>query len=431
MAQKDIFPTPVSVKEQSGSFTVNSKTAIHYANASKKTAKLFHRLLSLSTGFDMALKKSGSKGSQVILFSNKNVDPSLGKEGYTLQVSAKSIVIGANHESGFFYGVQSLKQLLPAAILKNKKASGVNWKVDAVSISDKPKYGWRSFMLDSGRQFHTIAFIKRYLDLMAFHKLNTFHWHLSENFGWRIESKKYPKLHEIGSKVGKEKEMQGYYTQAEIRDVVKYAAERHITIVPEVDIPGHSEAAMISYPELTCFGKVVPGKGYSKNIYCGGKDFTYKFTKDILEEICEIFPSPYIHVGGDEAPKDNWEKCKDCQEKIKENNLGNTHNLQIHLMNYLAGVLRAQGRKAICWDDVLPSGKSKKKKGKNLEGQTPQLLDNIVIAWWHGHGSNKTLIKAVKAGHQVIRSFVTQLNLHISITHFHHGRNITGNAILI
>ncbi|NQZ60043.1 MAG: family 20 glycosylhydrolase [Lentisphaeraceae bacterium] len=300
-----------------------------------------------------------------------------------------------------------------------------------MSISDKPKYGWRSFMLDSGRQFHTIAFIKRYLDLMAFHKLNTFHWHLSENFGWRIESKKYPKLHEIGSKVGKEKEMQGYYTQAEIRDVVKYAAERHITIVPEVDIPGHSEAAMISYPELTCFGKVVPGKGYSKNIYCGGKDFTYKFTKDILEEICEIFPSPYIHVGGDEAPKDNWEKCKDCQEKIKENNLGNTHNLQIHLMNYLAGVLRAQGRKAICWDDVLPSGKSKKKKGKNLEGQTPQLLDNIVIAWWHGHGSNKTLIKAVKAGHQVIRSFVTQLNLHISITHFHHGRNITGNAILI
>ncbi|NWK55853.1 beta-N-acetylhexosaminidase [Verrucomicrobiaceae bacterium N1E253] len=396
MAQLDIFPTPVSVAPGTGSFQITKDTVIYHDQISKSAAGLLRHQLEQSAGYQLSLRQGKAKGKSVILFTSRGVHADLGEEGYTLEVSPESIVMRANNDRGFFYAVQSLRQLLPAAALSGEMVQGQVWEIDAVSIRDHPRYAWRSFMLDSGRQYHTVDFIKRYLDLMAFHKMNTFHWHLSENLGWRMESKKYPKLHLVGSKVGKEQEQQGYYTQQEMRELVRYAAERHITIVPEIDIPGHSEAAMLSYPELTCTGQVAPSSGHSTNIYCGGKDLTYTFTKDILDELCDIFPSPYIHVGGDEAPKKNWVKCRYCQLKIKKHELGNEHNLQIHLMNHLADVLKARGRKTICWDDVLPSGKAK-------GTQAPALRDNIVIAWWHNHGlSNKIVIKAVQSGREVI-----------------------------
>ncbi|WP_372642880.1 beta-N-acetylhexosaminidase, partial [Ancylomarina sp.] len=270
-----------------------------------------------------------------------------------------------------------------------------------LDVFDQPKYKWRGFMLDSARQFQTPKFIKKYLEYLAMLKMNIFHWHLTDRQGWRIEIKKYAKLTEIGSKVTNGKQQQGYYTQEDIKDIVAFAKMLHITVVPEIDVPGHSEAALTAYPEMTCFNKVPKSvTSFSSNLFCGGRESTYQFLQDILDEVCELFPSEHIHLGGDEVPKKNWNNCPECQLKIKQEKLNNTHNLQLYFSSRLANYLRNRGRKAIFWGDILH------RKGMDLP-------DNVVIQWWNWNShKDKALKQAIKRGHQVIcnTNYCTYLN---------------------
>ena len=221
--------------------------------------------------------------------------------------------------------------------------------------SDSPRTPWRCFLLDSGRQYQKISTIKKYIDMVSLLKMNYFHWHLTEGLGWRIEIKQYPRLAQIGGSVGKGEEQQGFYTQKEIQEIIEYASERNITVVPEIDMPGHAEAALSAYPELGCFGQPVevPQHGFTQNIFCAGKEEVLHFLKNILDEVCAIFPSPYIHLGGDEAPKGNWDKCPDCQKRIAAMNLKDSHDLQLWFSAQMADYLKSKGRKAIFWGDVV------------------------------------------------------------------------------
>jgi len=326
----------------------------------------------------------------------------VGDEGYELRVAANAITLAARTDAGLFYGQQTLLQLLPpgsnAGLLRGELCvslpPGMATALSSdVVVRDIPRYQWRGLMLDSGRQYQSVAFLKRTLEAMAFLKLNVFHWHLTEGLGWRVEIKRYPKLAEVGSKVGTLPEQQGYYTQDEIRDIVRYAAERHITVVPEIDMPGHAEAALAAYPEHTCFGNPPPPTGaFSHFLFCGGRESTYTFLTDVLEEVCDLFPSPYIHLGGDEAPKRHWNKCPDCRKRIADEGLRNAHELQIYMTNRLADVLQTRGRKAACWDDVVAR-------------PGPKLRGNIVVHWWNYRARKyRCALAAATMGHGVIGS---------------------------
>jgi N-acetyl-beta-hexosaminidase len=276
------------------------------------------------------------------------LEKDLGPEGYELEIKVEGAVIRTNTPAGEFYARESLSQLVELSD---------NGSIPCMVITDRPKYAWRSFMIDSGRQYQKLETIKGLLDRMAMLKLNVFHWHLTENDGWRVEIKQYPELTGTGAFVADGPEQHGFYTQEEIREIVAYAAERHITVVPEIDIPGHANAALTAYPENTCTGEAPKPKqkGHSPYIFCGGKESTYTFLTNVLDELCQLFPSEYIHIGGDEAPKAEWKKCSHCQSSMRELGLKNEHELQIHMTNRLARHLATKGRKAVCWGDVVTS----------------------------------------------------------------------------
>ncbi|GAA6466043.1 hypothetical protein K220099C10_18890 [Bacteroides thetaiotaomicron] len=261
-------------------------------------------------------------------------------------------------------------------------------------------------MLDSGRQFQKVPTIKKYIDMASLLKMNRFHWHLTEGLGWRIEIKRYPELTRTGAFVGKGTEQQGYYSQEDIREIVKYAVDRNITIVPEIDMPGHAEAALSAYPELGCFGTPieVPENGFTQNIFCAGKENTIAFLKNVLDEVCELFPSTYIHLGGDEALKGNWDKCPDCQQTIKKEKLKGSHDLQLWFSSQMADYLKAKGRKAIFWGDIV------------YEDGYP-LPDNIVIQWWNWRGHKDLALKnAIRNGYPVICSTNCYMYLNFPVT---------------
>ncbi|TLX76462.1 beta-N-acetylhexosaminidase [Labilibacter sediminis] len=398
ICSQKILPMPFEIKELKGTFQFRETTIISWDVLGEKTA------VYLKGKFpnERILAKKGQPLAD-ILFKRID-DEDLGDEGYNLKILSGQIIISANTETGCFYGVQSLLHLLPPDVAYGSQELQ-NASLACMEIIDKPKYSWRSFMLDSGRQYQTPEFIKQYLDRMAMLKLNVFHWHLTEGQGWRIEIKKYPKLTSIGSKVAKGEEQQGFYTQDEIRDIVKYAERLHITVVPEIDVPGHSEAAMIAYPELTCFGKAPETvMAFSPNLFCGGKEETYTFLQNVLQEVCDLFPSEYIHLGGDEAPKDIWDKCPDCQAKIKNENLINSHDLQLYFSKRLARFLGTKKRKVIFWGDVVYQ-----------EGV--ELPDNVVVYWWNWRGhKDKALVNAIAKGHQVIcgTNYYTYLNFPVT-----------------
>jgi N-acetyl-beta-hexosaminidase len=310
------------------------------------------------------------------------LEKDLGEAGYQLEVAESGVVIRSNTEAGKYHALVSLKQLAGLS---------TDGKIQCVKIEDQPKYGWRSFMIDSGRQYQKMETIKGLLDRMALLKMNVFHWHLTENDGWRVEIRKYLKLTEVGAFVADGPEQHGFYTQDDIREIVAYAAERHIMVVPEIDVPGHSNAALAAYPELTCTGE--PPKdsaGFSPYLFCGGRESTFEFLVDVFDEICELFPAPYIHIGGDEAPKKEWDKCPECQAKIKALGLKDSHEMQIELTNRLAKHLKTKGRKAICWGDVV-----------TYPGQ--ELEDNVVVHWWnYKRNKDKALREGIKRGLPVI-----------------------------
>lgn len=373
----------------------------------KGTLKLSPQATTVINGFKVAPKILDQFAKQLIQQSkatsggNRNqqlkltLSPKLGiaDDGYQLNINSNGVQIVSSNERGVFYGLQTLSQIV---------ASSKDGALPFVKIKDQPRYKHRGLMLDVGRHFFTLDFIKSYIDVMAAYKLNTFHWHLTEDQGWRMEIKKYPKLATVASwREGtllnhyKDKEhqfdnvpYQGYYTQDEIKEVVRYAASKYINVIPEIELPGHSLAALSAYPELGCGDNPGPYKAATKwgvfdDVYCAGKEETFKFLENVLDEVLEMFPSKYIHIGGDESPKAKWKTCKYCQKRIKDNNLKDEHELQSYFIQRVERYLNAKGRKIIGWDEILEGG----------------LAPNATVMGWRGV---KGGIAAAKLGHDVI-----------------------------
>ena len=330
-------------------------------------------------------------------------DESLPAEGYELNVDGEGIEVRASQFPGFLYALQSLEQLLPAAVYGTEPAPDAAWEVPCVKIADAPRFAYRGMHLDVARHFFSVDEVKRYIDVMAIHKLNTLHWHLTDDQGWRIEIKRYPELTAVGSirkatVVRKEwgtydgTPYGGFYTQDEIRDVVKYAADRGVTVIPEIDLPGHMLAALTAYPELGCTGgpyEVWGRWGVADDVLCPGREKTFEFLEGVLTEVMELFPSEYIHIGGDECPKVRWEKCPRCQAKIRQLGLKDDgehtaeHYLQSYVTDRIGKFLAQHGRRIIGWDEIL-------------EGRAPS--DALVMSWRGSEGG----IAAAKLGHDVI-----------------------------
>jgi len=278
------------------------------------------------------------------------IDSELGAEEYILDSSNGNVTITAGSQAGLWWGEQTLRQILVQ----------VKDKVPGMIVKDKPAFAYRGAHLDCCRHFFTISEVKRFIDIAALHKINVFHWHLTEDQGWRAEIKKYPLLTQVGAYRG-EKNYGSFYTQDDMREVVKYAAERHVTVIPEIEMPGHALAALAAYPELGCVGKgyAVTGEwGVFKDVFCVGKEQTFVFLQNVLDEICDIFPSEFIHIGGDEAPRDRWCNCPDCQRRMKEEGLKNEAELQSYLVRRIESYLNSKGRKIIGWDEILEGGVS-------------------------------------------------------------------------
>lgn len=366
-----LVPKPVSMQVKDGAFTVQRNTVIVYdskVQSAEATARYLSSVLAPAFGFTLATVpgESATPGSIALL---GGAPPALGSEGYTLESSPDGVVIRGNTNTGLFHGVQTLRQLLPAAVL-GPRTEGP-WTVPAVAISDTPRYPWRGLMLDCCRHYFSVEYIKKFIDVMALHKMSMLHWHLTEDQGWRLEVERYPELAKIGSlrkespKAGDRNRGDGqpygpfYYTKAQMKEIVAYAGARHIIVVPEIEMPGHSQAALAAYPKLSCTGgpfEVGTRWGVMPDIYCAGNDDVYRMLEGVLTEVMEIFPSRFIHIGGDEAPKDRWDKCPKCQARIKALGLKNSHQLQSYFVKHFDRFLESKGRRLIGWDEILEGG---------------------------------------------------------------------------
>lgn len=383
-----LIPLPYSIRQGSQAFEVNSETRILFSGKDiESSAILLQKYISNLTGFSLKIiiQTEAKNLSNVILLSTLSHEERLGSEGYRLNVDKNKAIISSNDAQGIFYGVQTLLQLFEIQYLTESKS---DLKIPAIRIWDEPRFSYRGMHLDVCRHFFDVDFIKHYLDLMAYYKFNTFHWHLTEDQGWRIEIKKYPKLTEIGSwriesdgsKYG------GFYSQEEIKEVVEYAKNLHITIIPEIEMPGHSRAALAAYPEFSCTGKTqnVPNNwGIFDDIYCAGNEKTFEFIQDVLDEVIALFPGDYIHIGGDEAPKSRWKECNKCQSRMQKDGLKNEHELQSYFIKRVDKYLTSKGKKLIGWDEILEGG----------------LAANATVMSWRGMEGG---ITAARQGNQVI-----------------------------
>lgn len=399
-----VVPLPQEISMQEGkSFFLNRTTTITYPadnEKMKKNAEFLANYIAESTGYTLPIDEKTNRKAIVLelgLVSNN-------AEAYQLSVDKDKIVIKGASEAGVFYGIQTLRKSFPAL------AKDAIIELKPVIINDYPRFRYRGFMLDVSRHFSSKEFVKRTIDLLALHNLNRFHWHLTDDQGWRVEIKKYPKLTEIGAWrestciKGKPEDQDsiphgGFYTQDELREVVAYAAERNITIIPEIDLPGHMLAALASYPELGCTGgpyKVWGQWGVSDDVLCVGKESTMQFIEDVLTEIIDIFPSEYIHIGGDECPKKRWKECPTCQAKIKELGIkaDKKHSAEEYLQSYVVkrieNFLNAKGRRIIGWDEILEGG----------------LAPNAAVMSWRGMNGGT---EAALQGHEVMMTPNTHL----------------------
>lgn len=402
-----VIPYPNSLVPEEGSFVFNKKTkmicTLSLDSASQEVVRNFSTLLNNVAGLKTECIVEEEKGEKNIVFFD--LDTSIANEGYSLDIDPSKIIIKASSAAGFYYAVQSLKQLLPIAVYGDKESDSVEkWEVPCVHIDDAPRFSYRGMHLDVARHFFSVDEVKRYIDLLAMHKLNVFHWHLTDDQGWRIEIKKYPKLTEVGS-IRKHTMVEknfdqydntpygGYYTQDQIRDIVNYAKERFITIIPEVDLPGHMVAALASYPSLGCTGgpyEVQGMWGVHPDVLCAGKEETYEFVTDVLSEVIELFPSRYIHIGGDECPKDRWKKCPLCQARIRKLGLKTDkehtaeERLQSYFMTRVEKFLNENDRQIIGWDEILEGGAAPNATVMSWRGtdggvQAAKLRHNVVM----------------------------------------------------
>lgn len=393
----NIIPTPQSLVQHDGFFRLGSNTAIAAASPEAKTvAEFFAAKMRTATGLNIQIAEKGN--------IQLSVDPSLdvaNDEGYTLDVTKDGAVVVAKTAQGLFYGMQSFLQLLPAEIESPSKVNGIAWQAPAVSIKDAPRFGYRGIMLDPCRHFMPVENVKKYLDVLSLFKMNRMHWHLTDDQGWRIEIKKYPKLTEIASKRidGEGTEHSGYYTQEEIKEIVKYAADRFITVVPELELPGHEMAAIAAYPNLSCKGEQGTPRiiwGVEDIVMCPGKEDMFTFLQDVIDEMVPLFPSEYFHIGGDECPKISWKNCPLCQKRIKEEGLkaDSKHSAEERLQSYviqrMEKYLATKGKKIIGWDEILEGGLAPSATVMSWRGEdggiAAALMDHTVIMTPGGNG---------------------------------------------
>lgn len=392
----NIIPMPQNLVQNQGVFKLSSGTSFGATTDEAKTvAEFFAAKMRNATGYNISVSDKGN----ITLTLDAALD--VNDEGYTLDVTSEGVTVKAKTPQGLFYGMQSFMQLLPAEIESAEKASGIAWQAPAVSIKDEPRFGYRGVMLDVCRHFIPVEDIKKQIDVLSLFKINRLHWHLTEDQGWRIEIKKYPKLTEVGSKRidGEGTEYKGYYTQEEIKEVVKYAQDRFITIVPELEMPGHELAAIAAYPELSCKGEAITPRviwGVEDIVMCPGKEDMFVFLEDVIKEMVELFPGTYFHVGGDECPKTSWKNCPTCQARIKKEGLkaDGKHTAEERLQSYvitrMEGVLAKYGKKIIGWDEILEGGLSPDATVMSWRGEeggiASALQDHDVIMTPGGNG---------------------------------------------
>ena len=398
-----LVPCPVSLVPGTGNFHFSAKTSFAVENEGQaEQVRQFTELLTRAGGFTPRIKVDSRKGDVCLV-----TDATLKSEAYKLEITIKKITIRASDLQGFYYALQSIRQLLPSAIESEQVTENVDWIVPALTIIDQPRFGYRGLLVDVARFFSPKENLLRIIDCMAMLKLNKLHLHLVDDNGWRIEIKKYPLLTEIGScrvdrpgktfperrnpRQGEPTVEKGFYTQDEIREIVRYAQERHIEVIPEIEMPAHSNAALAAYPLLSCpvvdkFIGVLPGLGgnHADVIFCAGNDSVFTFLQDILDEVLELFPSKYIHLGGDEARKTHWEECPLCQTRMKAESLENTEELQGYFMARVARYVQNKGREVIGWDELTNA----------------RIPEGSIILGWQGYG--QAALKAAELGHRFI-----------------------------
>ena len=372
-----IVPLPTSLTPGTGAFTLTARTVIVSDAALKLQARQLATLLAPATGFDLPVQVGAAPAGRRIelrLSQAKAVTTRLGAEGYQLSVTPKSVQITAASAAGVFYGVQTLRQLLPVDIYRAAKVTNTPWVVPAVTIEDVPRFSWRGAHLDVSRHFMPKEFVKKYIDLLALHKMNRFHWHLTDDQGWRLEIKQYPKLTDVGAwrdktLVGKyvtnprpdqfdNRRSGGFYTQDDAREIVAYAAERFVTVIPEIEMPGHSEEVVAAYPEFgSTDQKTVVRQTWAVSPFLlNPDDATVTFMQNVLGEVLTIFPGPWIHIGGDEATKDQWKANPTIQARIRQLGLKDEAELQSWFIKQMDTFLTSKGRRLIGWDEILEGG---------------------------------------------------------------------------
>jgi hexosaminidase len=392
-----VIPQPVHLTLGTGSFAITAATKIYVGRKNDELRRIGQSLsdeIGRATGVKPLVVQTlpGKQAGAIYLTLTQPID-TLGAEGYTLSVQPTRVLLAARQPQGLYLGTQTIRQLLPA-----QRTAGAS--LSAVEVADKPRYQWRGMHLDVSRHFFPVEFVKQYIDYLALHKMNTFHWHLTDDQGWRIEIKKYPKLTAVGGyregtliahygeKVPRYDNVRygGFYTQEQIKEVVKYAQDRYITVVPEIEMPGHALAALTAYPELSCTGgpfKVGQTWGVFDDIFCAGNEQTFAFLQDVLTEVMPLFPSKIVHIGGDEAPKTRWKTCPKCQARIKAEHLKDEHELQSYFVQRMEKFVNSKGKTIMGWDEILEGG----------------LAPNAAVMSWRGMEGG---IAAAKQKHQVV-----------------------------
>ena len=396
-----IIPLPSTYELKPGTFYITGQSSIGIDKSDPEMTALanyFNEEISDATGFSLPVNNSGT-----IIFQ-LGEHKELGEEGYQLSISSDQLILSAYKHHGIFNGIQSVLQLLPPEIKSKTVQADATWSINCIEVTDKPQFAWRGLMLDVSRHFFTKQEVKKFIDQMAEYKYNVFHWHLTDDQGWRLEVKSLPRLTAIGAwrapRVGNwwEREPQlptdslsygGYYTTEDIREIVEYAQQRYVTIVPEIDIPGHSMAALSAYPEISCTGGPfhvnVGNTFYTKieNSLCAGNEQTFEVLDSVFAEVARLFPSPYIHIGGDECYKGFWEKCSKCKMRMQKEHLKNLEELQSYFVKRVAAMVQKRGKQVIGWDEIFEGG----------------LAPETIVMSWRGM---KGGIEAAKQGHSVI-----------------------------
>lgn len=404
-SQVNIIPQPVDVKmpKVTGQFVITKNTPIVLEGSGlENSANFLNDYLQQVYGFTLPVTSKATPGGIHLNYEKMEYTY---PGAYVLRSGKNQVYIAGDNEAGTFYGVQTLLQLLPV-----QKSAAL--KIPYIDIKDHPRFQYRGLMLDVSRHFFPISFVKKYIDYLAMHKMNYFHWHLTDDQGWRIEIKKYPKLTEVGGYrngtiIGRypgtgndHQRYGGFYTQEEAKEIVAYAAKRYITVIPEIEMPGHASAALTAYPHLGCTGgpyEVQQTWGVFNDVFCAGNDTVFNFMQDVLEEVIPLFPAKYVHVGADECPKDSWKKCPKCQKRIKDLKLKDEHELQSYFIQRMEKYINSKGKTLVGWDEILEGG----------------LAPNAVVMSWRGEAGG---IEAAKQKHQVIMTPTTYVYFDYSQT---------------